>query len=268
MAPLSHDLAGIVLPHDYFGSHLDSSGKTIDQDLEVKSFQKAAEVLSEVWEKTVIDGYPVHCKAVEIGKEYEPPTPDPVWVEKHFQQSRYCLQIVKCEDQSCCSQFETNWLKTIPERFIPFPAIYEYSENGYRAMEPSKYFQHVSNPSMFAPLTHRLLVKSMPSEVSEYKVVPFDLYCPSMKDKLKKGICKKCDKYWPSEAAMKRHKNAHRKQNRTIETESESDTSENESHTSESESDARQICNGRGETDIIPVFDNIFDVFKSPFVEA
>ena len=60
---------------------------------------------------------------------------------------------------------------------------------------------------------------------------------------------------------MKRHKNAHRKQNRTIETESESDTSE-------SESDARQICNGRGETDIIPVFDNIFDVFKSPFVEA
>ena len=127
-------------------------------------------------------------------------------------------------------------------------------------MEPSKYFQHVSNPSMFAPLTHRLLVKSMPSEASEYKVVPFDLYCPLMKDKLKKGICKKCDKYWPSEAAMKRHKNAHRKQNRTIETESESDTSE-------SESDVREICNGRVETDI-PVFDNIFDVFKSPFVEA
>ena len=85
MAPLSHDLAGIGLPHDYFGSHRDSSGKTIDQDLEVKSFQKAAEVLSKVWEKTVIDGYLVHCKAVEIGKEYEPLTPDPVWVEKHCQ---------------------------------------------------------------------------------------------------------------------------------------------------------------------------------------
>ena len=46
MAPLSRDLAGIVLPHDYFGNHLDSSGKTIIQELDVENFQKAADVLS------------------------------------------------------------------------------------------------------------------------------------------------------------------------------------------------------------------------------
>ncbi|XP_065673667.1 uncharacterized protein LOC136090726 [Hydra vulgaris] len=96
MVPLSHDLAGIILPHDYFGNHLDSSGKTIDQKMEVENFQKAATVLAQVWEKTVIDGYSVHCQAVQVGKAYEPPTPNPVWVEKHCQQSRYSLRIVKC----------------------------------------------------------------------------------------------------------------------------------------------------------------------------
>jgi hypothetical protein len=30
MAPLSHDLSGLLLPHDHFGSHLNNSGKTVD----------------------------------------------------------------------------------------------------------------------------------------------------------------------------------------------------------------------------------------------
>ena len=108
MGPLSHDLAGIVLPHDYFGNHLDSSGKTINQELKVENIQKAADVLSQVWKKTVIDGYLVHCRAVPVGKAYKPrnPVADPVWVEKNCQQSLYYLQIEKCQDMSCCSPFE------------------------------------------------------------------------------------------------------------------------------------------------------------------
>jgi len=31
MAPLSHDLAGILLPHDHFGSHLNATGHTVDE---------------------------------------------------------------------------------------------------------------------------------------------------------------------------------------------------------------------------------------------
>ncbi|KAJ8940658.1 hypothetical protein NQ314_010633 [Rhamnusium bicolor] len=34
MAPLSHELAGLILPHEHYGSHLDSYGKTVDKDLE------------------------------------------------------------------------------------------------------------------------------------------------------------------------------------------------------------------------------------------
>ena len=162
MTPLSRDLAGIVLPHDYFGNHLDSSEKTIkviDQKLDVENFKKATDVLSQVWEKTVINGYLVHRRAVPFGKAYKPPNPDPVWVEKHCQQSRCCLQIVKCQDKSCCSPFETNWLKIIPQSFISFPVIYEYCENGYKAMKPSRDFKNLFNHSTFAPLTQCLLLK-------------------------------------------------------------------------------------------------------------
>ena len=49
MAPLSHDLAGLILPHDHYGTHLNSSGKTVDEELEEKNFLAAAEALSEVW---------------------------------------------------------------------------------------------------------------------------------------------------------------------------------------------------------------------------
>ena len=130
----------------------------INHELEVKNFQKAMDVLSQVWEKTVIDGYLVYLRAVPVGRAYKPPNPDPIWVEI----DPAWVQIVKCQYQSYCLLFETNWLKTIPQLFIPFPAIYEYCENGYKAMEPSRYFKNVSNHSNFAPLTHHFLLQDIP----------------------------------------------------------------------------------------------------------
>ena len=48
MAPLSKELAGVVLPHDHYGSHLDTAGKTVDPELERQNFQHAGETLAEV----------------------------------------------------------------------------------------------------------------------------------------------------------------------------------------------------------------------------
>ncbi|GFO38799.1 hypothetical protein PoB_006530400 [Plakobranchus ocellatus] len=48
VAPLSRDLAGVVLSHEHFGSHLDSSGKTVDEQMERQNFQHAGETLTEV----------------------------------------------------------------------------------------------------------------------------------------------------------------------------------------------------------------------------
>ncbi len=58
MAQLSHELSGVILPHDHFGSHLDSQRRTIDEDLELQNFQYAAEVLADVWSPLIIDGHP------------------------------------------------------------------------------------------------------------------------------------------------------------------------------------------------------------------
>ncbi|CAF0723360.1 unnamed protein product [Adineta steineri] len=41
MAPLSHELSGLILPHDYYGNHLDESGRTTDPQLELQNFKRA-----------------------------------------------------------------------------------------------------------------------------------------------------------------------------------------------------------------------------------
>ena len=58
MAPLSRDLVGVLLPHDHFGNHIQSS-KTKDPALEKANFKYAGEVLAEIWSNSVFDGHPV-----------------------------------------------------------------------------------------------------------------------------------------------------------------------------------------------------------------
>jgi hypothetical protein len=62
MAPLSRFLAGIILPYETFGSHLNSQGRTIHDDLEKSNFKKAGEILAEVWNEAIIDGFPVRAE--------------------------------------------------------------------------------------------------------------------------------------------------------------------------------------------------------------
>ena len=69
MAPLSHDLAGVGLPHDTFGSHLNNKNETVDKELEMKNFAKAGEVLAEIWSKTVIDIYPTVAEYINPSNE-------------------------------------------------------------------------------------------------------------------------------------------------------------------------------------------------------
>ena len=173
MAPLSHDLVGVILPHDIHGSHLDNRGKTFDIELEKQNFFRAAEILSEIWSDTVIDGKSVDCAAVPLGQEYIPLQPDPKWIANHVQQSRYSLQVVKCDDPACCEPFVTDWRTIFPDRFVPFPAVYTSGPNGVVSVEPSTK-QHPKEYE-FAPLHQPLLLKKKPNEARHYNIIPFDL---------------------------------------------------------------------------------------------
>jgi hypothetical protein len=59
MAPLSHNLTSLILPHDRFDTHVNDSCMTINPELERTNFKKAEEDLTEVLCGSVIDEYPL-----------------------------------------------------------------------------------------------------------------------------------------------------------------------------------------------------------------
>lgn len=95
MAPLSRDLAGLVLPHDHFGSHLDDQCRTVDEELEKINFEHAGKVLAEIWSETVIDKYKTIAEYVspdanQVEDDIEPATQE--WRRVHVREGHYFLQ--------------------------------------------------------------------------------------------------------------------------------------------------------------------------------
>ncbi|XP_062550683.1 uncharacterized protein LOC134215536 [Armigeres subalbatus] len=130
MAPLSRELSGLILPHDKYGSHLNSQGKTIDDELERKNFQNAGETLAEVWSEVCIDGYEVSAEYIapehsEIDK-CNMNTADEDWRDRHVRTSQYFLQIIKCTDNTCCAPFRSKYAIYFVDRFLPAPLPLTY----------------------------------------------------------------------------------------------------------------------------------------------
>ena len=254
MAPLSHDIAGVILPHDSYGNHLDSNGKTTCIELEKQNFQAASQVLADIWSSTVIDGHKVDATAVQTGKQLVPEDPDQVWMATHVMQSRYSLQIIKCFDETCCGSFQTKWPEFLPMRFLPAPVVSHYGPKGFSVLDKEEYLTAPSN-FKFASLRSRLLLK--------IDIEPFDSYCISMQDKSSKGMCPDCGHYWPCAAAMKRHRVIHRKKQLPMPVMNIEDE-----ESSESEDSASTQQHIEHQEDRMPVR-KIFDLFQAggPFEE-
>ena len=65
MASLSTKLAGITLPVDKFGSHLDSQGKVVDDELARRNFEFSGKSLCDLWKRDEIYGKPVIVEYVD-----------------------------------------------------------------------------------------------------------------------------------------------------------------------------------------------------------
>ena len=107
MAPLSHEITGVLLRHYSFENHLNSSCKTADCELK-KNFLKTGWVPAEVWPKTGTDDCKVDAKPLPAGKMYVLRTVDASWGKKHVQQSQYSFQIIKCTNSNYCKKLKTN----------------------------------------------------------------------------------------------------------------------------------------------------------------
>lgn len=201
MAPLSKALAGVLLPHDIYGNHLDSEGKTTDTELEKKNFQKAGESLAEIWGEMIIDGYPVVAEFVE-NRQCDPSVIDESWISRHCRLSKYMLQIIKCSDPFCCSKMRTSWDKMFINRFLPAPVPARIEKTG--TVIPD--IDSVMKGDRFVDNIWRRLVISPLVPTTKYDVIPYDLYCPSINKNIANQVCKGCGIYYPSKAAVDRHR--------------------------------------------------------------
>lgn len=202
MAPLSHDLAGVVLPQDHFGSHLNSQGKTIDSELEQKNFAYAGKILGEIWSGTVIDGHPTIAEYVDEEEEVQISEKDPFWHTQHVQESQYLLQIVKCSDRACCEQPRSSYFSVIKERFLPPPLPLLQTTDGLCSAVDD------SNAQFSSLFINLALGKSvLPTRATRRfpKCIPYDYACPSLQADLPKRVCGACGKYFASMKSMKAH---------------------------------------------------------------
>ena len=157
MAPLSKDAAGIILPFDTFGTHLNSSNKTIDDELEIKNFEAAGKILASVWSESIIDNFPVVAEYQSPGKCIKFETVDQKWMDIHVQQSRYLLQIVKCNDLNFCKVRRTMYEGILGSRFLPAPVPMKTTPTGpivqrgglFGNLWQNKWMAHITNTKVF-----------------------------------------------------------------------------------------------------------------------
>lgn len=99
MAPLSKDLAGLIIPHNHDGDHLDTQGRTVDQMLERRNFEYAGRTLAEVWSSTIIDTFPTIAEYIDpdnsevMEDELRKVTSD--WRKLHVREGHYFLQVLQ-----------------------------------------------------------------------------------------------------------------------------------------------------------------------------
>ncbi|XP_055542900.1 uncharacterized protein LOC129728479 [Wyeomyia smithii] len=213
MAPLSRELSGLILPHNAYGSHLDSQGETIDMELEKRNFQKAGETLAEVWSNVNIDGFDVSAEYIlpersEIQKS-DMIQMDESWKAKHVRTSQYCLQIVKCFDKACCNAFRSKYGTYFPHRFLPPPVPLCYNPSIDITEDRSASAGNTESNLKFASLFQSLAL-------FESNKLAYDTFCPSTLNNLDKRICSHCDIYFASSTLLNSHcKHVHGKQYRT-----------------------------------------------------
>ncbi|CAF0887164.1 unnamed protein product [Adineta ricciae] len=262
LSPLSHDLAGLILPHDHFGTHLNDSGVTEHAELEKNNFKQTADVLAEVWSMNVLDEYPVVAEYINPSplvdeqlkmadstlaldgiidricaeeEEEAPldqrasqarPTPtisteeikteydiDEYWCATHVLQTQYTIQIIRCNNPSCCTPWRSNYIQVFPHRFLPPPVPFNRSSRGVKMAEIES-SSAATNPvsPFYGNLFQRIQFHGIVINRTHNELLPFDACCPSLQTKLPTRVCSICKQYIPSALRLRNHYKIHQQQ--------------------------------------------------------
>lgn len=132
----------------------------------------------------------------------------------------------------CCGKNRTNYKDVLGGRFLPPPIPFEKTQRGI-------YPADVDNKmAKYGSLFHRLALKEL-EPVSDFQQLPFDFYCPSVRDHLADRICPECSFYIANLKSLRCHKKLH-KGGRSLEVENlvdeEEQRHENARHNSNDDS--------------------------------
>ncbi|GBC47991.2 uncharacterized protein LOC106141435 [Rhizophagus irregularis DAOM 181602=DAOM 197198] len=197
MATLSQKLAGITLPIDKYGSHLNSQGKVVDSELAMKNMRYAGETLCTLWERDPIFGRPVTTQYIDqkslpfddimfpgCDKENTDESVPWQWIENHTKICQYSLDIKKCEDSLCC----------LPKR-CEEAAILLAENNGFLPPVTKGKDGHYLNPLHILEYFNKL------------KIPGYDTHCPSISsDTYNRLCCPICNAYFPTLSIVSLHK--------------------------------------------------------------
>ena len=113
IATMSREHDGFILPHDYYGTHLNCNGNTTDRGKELQNFRKAGNLLPDIWSNAVIDSYPVSASWLDPSEEasnFKEFVGNNLksWLDEHVRIFKYCLQISKCRNDERCKPLRMN----------------------------------------------------------------------------------------------------------------------------------------------------------------
>lgn len=151
----------------------------------------------------VIDGHNVIAEYMPPGEALPETVPvSDTWYGNHVRESQYFLQITKCSDDSCCAPRRSALKNVLYQGFLPAP--FPLSQNPFRIPSPDEVGSEI-----FPSLLVRQCLTLRP-DFSQGREIPYDTYCPSVKDDINGRTCSVCGLYFASKKAMNSHrKNLH-----------------------------------------------------------
>ena len=133
------------------------------------------------------------------------------WHLKHVKESKYLLQIRKCDDLSCCSVKRSSLFRVIKDGFIPPPIPIQQTKNGLQYSDQSvssspieleieskseEYISLFQNLTIGSAMLPQIAHQAFPLEI------PFDYSCPTMKSKLNETTCVTSGRYFASKSSF------------------------------------------------------------------
>lgn len=165
-------------------------------------------MLAEVWSQVNIDGFPTVAEYIdpensELNNEFLLKK-DQQWLSNHVRSSQYFTQIVKCTDTECFMKPRSSYFSIKTDRFFPPPIPLSQIPDGLKAPDRSDRESHIF-PSLFVSKTMKWDDNTLPKSTRSFKVLPYDLYCPSVQSDLIDRTCKVCSIYFASKVMLKKH---------------------------------------------------------------